>query len=443
MNIVLLTQVTGILKPFAWIMGIILNAIYEFFNLFGIQNIALCIIIFTLVIKMLMLPLTIKQQKFTRLSSKMNPELTKIQEKYKNKKDTESIQRMQAEQQAVYQKYGTTPMGGCLPLIISIPIMFALYKVIYAVPAYVNDIGDLYRSIATAIEGISGHADEITAFLADQGIKNVANNLGTYAVGSTEYTNSLIDILYKFTADNWNAFFNTSIFGGLKSTFTGTVDQIISANRFLGLSILDSPTYKNIGSLLIPIFAVVSQILQTKVSGTAPNQNAKSDDPMAQSSTAMMKIMPLTSGIFCYMLPICVGIYWICSAVFATVQTIFINRYIDKTGIDTLIEKSVEKQTKKNEKLGIAYGNKMAEVAKTSTKAGNPVYENTEYDNTSYKKNNKKKAVSGADYQRSNVSYSSKSIAANANLLAQRASKAEMPAEADNTTAPSNISKEE
>lgn len=440
LNIVLLTQVTGILKPFAWILGIIFNAIYEFFSLFGIRNIALCIIIFTLVVKMLMLPLTIKQQKFTRLSSKMNPELTKIQEKYKNKKDTESMQRMQAEQQAVYQKYGTNPMGGCLPLLISIPIMFALYKVIYAIPAYVTDIGDLYRSIATAVESITGHADEITAFIADQGIKNVANNLGTYAVGSAEYTNSLIDIMYKFTADNWNAFFSTSAFAGLRGAFTGTVEQIISANRFLGLSILDAPSYKSIGSLLIPIFAVASQYAQTKVTGPTPNQNQKSDDPMAQSSNVMMKVMPLMSGVFCYMLPICIGIYWICSAVFTMIQTIFINKYIDKIGVDSIIEKSVAKSVKRNEKLGIEYGNKMAEVAKTATKSSTTTYENKEYDNSSYKKNNKRKAVSGADYKRSTVSYSSSSIAANANLLSQRASKDEAP---ETTEAPEDVNKED
>ena len=67
-------------------MGVILDAIYKFVGLFGIHNLALCIFLFTFVVKMLMLPLTIKQQKFTRLSSKMNPELTKIQEKYKGKK---------------------------------------------------------------------------------------------------------------------------------------------------------------------------------------------------------------------------------------------------------------------------------------------------------------------------------------------------------------------
>ena len=134
MLVTFLTQQGGLLKPFSWIMGIILNAIYEFVSLFGIHNIAICIIIFTIVTRMLMLPMTIKQQKFTKVSSRMNPEIQAISEKYKGKKDPESQRKYQLETQEVYQRYGTTPMGGCLPLLITLPIMFALYRVIYKVP---------------------------------------------------------------------------------------------------------------------------------------------------------------------------------------------------------------------------------------------------------------------------------------------------------------------
>ena len=84
-NSVFLTKQGGFLGPIAWVLGEILNAIYNFVALFGIENIALCIILFTLIVKMLMLPLTIKQQKFSKLSAKMNPEITAINNKYKGK----------------------------------------------------------------------------------------------------------------------------------------------------------------------------------------------------------------------------------------------------------------------------------------------------------------------------------------------------------------------
>ncbi|MCR5429109.1 MAG: YidC/Oxa1 family membrane protein insertase [Lachnospiraceae bacterium] len=399
-------------------MGVILDAIYKFVGLFGIHNLALCIFLFTFVVKMLMLPLTIKQQKFTRLSSKMNPELTKIQEKYKGKKDEESMRRQQAETQEVYAKYGTNPMGGCLPLLISLPIMFALYRVIYAIPAYVGEVGDWYRTVAGAIEGISGHADAITTFVTENGLR-VTNSLSTYALGSTEYTNSLIDILAKFSTANWEAFFQNGTFAAIQGTCTEAVNSIIKANNLFGLNILDTPNFKIIGSLIIPVLAVVTQMIQTKTMNVSQpqKQTKNNDNPMAGSMNTMNTIMPIMSGVFCLMLPIGVGIYWIASALFTILQNIFINRYLDKTDLDAMIEKNVEKANKRKEKLGVVYDNKMAEVAKKSTKT----YENPSYDNTEYKKNNKRKSVSGADYQRSTVSYSAKSIAANANLLSARA----------------------
>ena len=420
-------------------MGVILDAIYKFVGLFGIHNLALCIFLFTFVVKMLMLPLTIKQQKFTRLSSKMNPELTKIQEKYKGKKDEESMRRQQAETQEVYAKYGTNPMGGCLPLLISLPIMFALYRVIYAIPAYVGEVGDWYRTIATAIiDNVPGHADAITTFVTDSGLR-VTNNLATYAVGSTEYTNSLIDLLAKFSTANWDAFFENSSFAALQGTCAETVKSIISANNLFGLNILDTPSFKIIGSLLIPVLAVVTQMIQTKLMTASQPQKKKDDSPMASSMNTMNSIMPIMSGVFCLMLPIGVGIYWIASALFTILQTIFINRYLDKTDLDAMIEKNVEKANKRKEKLGVVYDNKMAEVAKKSTKT----YDNTAYDNTEYKKNNKRKSASGADYQRSTVSYSAKSIAANANLLMARANaKEEAKTESAENTAEKNAAEE-
>jgi YidC/Oxa1 family membrane protein insertase len=84
-----------------------------------------------------MFPLTLKQQKTSRITSIINPEIQKIQAKYKGKKDNDSMQKMQMETQAIYDKYGVSPFGGCLPLLITFPILFALYRIIYAIPKYV------------------------------------------------------------------------------------------------------------------------------------------------------------------------------------------------------------------------------------------------------------------------------------------------------------------
>ena len=421
MATVFLTQVSGVLKPIAWVLGNILNAIYNFISLFGIENIALTIILFTFVVKMLMLPLTIKQQKFTKLSSKMSPELTKIQQKYKGKKDEESLRRQQAETQAVYSKYGASPMGGCLPLLISLPIMFALYRIIYAIPAYVTDIGNLYGNIADNLQKIGGYKESLLTFMSDNslvlsqtsGCSSTVIDLTIYETVPREY---IIDLFTKFNPGNWDSFFSFEAFKELNNpAMLEVVDKIKSINSLFGLSILDTPTWNSI-SVVIPILAVVSQFIQGKLQ-TAVNSSKKSGDDAAQQTTKMMStIMPIMSGAFCLMLPIGVGVYWIASAVFTIIQTLFINKYLDKINVDEMLEKSKEKNIKKQEKLGVSYNNKMAEVAKTK----GLTYNNSsdEFDNSGYKKNSGKKTKkAGADYQRSNVSYSSSSIAANANLL--------------------------
>jgi len=482
LQMVFLTQVEGILGPIAWVLGKILNAIYNFVSLFGIENIALCIVIFTFVVKMLMLPLTIKQQKFTKLQSKMSPELTQIQKKYKGKNDEESLRRQRAETQEVYAKYGASPMGGCLPLLISLPIMFALYRVIYAIPAYVTDIGELYGAVADTIKGTAtsgasifeGYKDTLVGFMKANNLTltqlsgcsskviDISNNIEV----SRE---NLIDIFSKMNKDNWNVFLSSKEFiieevNEAKETITTTVeniffsknlagqqvlingatltisevrDKIISVNSLFGLSILDRPELKSI-SVIIPALAVITQYIQGKLQ-TAINSNKKpSDDPAQQTTKMMSTIMPIMSGVFCLMLPIGVGVYWIASAVFTIIQTIFINKYLEKVNVDDMLEKNKEKNVKRQEKLGVTYNNKMAEVAKT--KGTNYVNNSAEsYDNTGYKKNSKKSnKKAGSDYQRSNVSYSSKSIAANANLLA-RSNAPKKEDTSSNSTALSNI----
>ena len=128
---------TFIIGPVATLLGYIMNGIFWVQSQIGIESIGLCIILFTIVIYMLLMPLTIKQQKFSKLQSKMNPELQAIQKKYKDKRqDQAAMMKMNEETQAVYQKYGVNPMGSCLQLIIQMPILFALYRVIWNIPAY-------------------------------------------------------------------------------------------------------------------------------------------------------------------------------------------------------------------------------------------------------------------------------------------------------------------
>ena len=156
---IFLTQETGFLKPIAWLLGQIFNFLFLFVEKIGIPNIGLCVILFTIIVRLIMMPLTIKQQKFSKLSNMMNPEIQAIQAKYKDKKDNESMMKMNAETKAVYEKYGTSPTGGCLVMLIQLPIMFALYRVIYKIPGYVSSIKAICSNIYDKISSVNGWQD--------------------------------------------------------------------------------------------------------------------------------------------------------------------------------------------------------------------------------------------------------------------------------------------
>ncbi len=126
-----------IIKQLIQLFGYFMGGIMKVLDKVGIYNIALCIVIFTIVTKIVLLPFTIKQQKSSRLTAYIQPELQAIQKKYRGKTDQASQQKMLAEQQAVQEKYGVSMTAGCLPLLLQMPILFALYPVIYRMDQYV------------------------------------------------------------------------------------------------------------------------------------------------------------------------------------------------------------------------------------------------------------------------------------------------------------------
>ncbi len=301
------------LAPISYILGLIMNALYEFLSFFGIANVGLVIILFTFITRGLMIPLTIKQQKYTKLSSKMNPEITKINAKYKGKRDPESMQKMQLETQAVYEKYGASPTAGCLPLLIQLPIMFALYAVIRNIPAYVNDIYKLYEGIANGIVDIPGHVEVLTKAATEVG---VSTTKFTEIASGPMSINHIIDIISKFTSEQWGEL--AEHLPTIQNLIASKSGEIMHINSFIGgLNILDKPGFSFPG-ILIPVLAAGLQFLQTKL--MTANTPTDKDNPMASSMSTMNTVMPLMSGIFCVMLPMGIGLYWVAGSAFAILQ---------------------------------------------------------------------------------------------------------------------------
>ncbi len=136
------------IKPFIWLFSQFMNGIMFLLDKVGIYNITLCIVLFTIVTKMLLLPLTIKQQRSTRLQSVITPEIQALQKKYAGRNDPATQHKMLAEQRAIQEKYGVSTFAGCLPMLIQMPILFALYPVIYRMETYVSYLGTLQTKLS-------------------------------------------------------------------------------------------------------------------------------------------------------------------------------------------------------------------------------------------------------------------------------------------------------
>lgn len=361
-GILLSKNTTFIIGPVSTLLGHLMNGIFNLLNLIGIPNVGLAIIIFTIVIYLLMTPLTIKQQKFSKLSAKMNPEIQSIQAKYKNKKDNASMQALNQETQAVYGKYGVSPTGSCLQLLIQMPILFALYRVIYSMPAYVTQIKEAFFPLVDNLIAQAGSSEFIQAFQnSAMYVKQFSNEL--FTGGNIEYVqNTYIDVLNKATSTEWTSI--SEKFSSLSADVTNTLQNLNQYNNFLGLNIGDSPSYlvkeaiangsylMVVGALAIPILSALTQWLNVKLMPQQP-QSTNGDNPMANSMKTMNMIMPIMSAFFCYTLPAGMGLYWVAGAVVRSIQQVVINRHIDKIDIEEVIKKNVEKNNKKRAKAGL------------------------------------------------------------------------------------------
>ena len=344
---------TPIIGQIAVVMGWIMNAIYKVLDMVGIQNLGLCIIIFSILIYLCMTPLQIKQQKFSKLSAIMQPEIQKIQKKYQGKKDQDSMMKMQEETQAVYQKYGVSATGSCVQLAIQLPILYALYQVIQNIPAYVGSVYNVFNGVCTKILAVDGFTDIINNFITDNKMTRVRQ--------VTDNADSIVDFLYALSPSQWKSLQDISQFSGFSDQISKTASEIQKMQTFGVLNIADQPlSYIKTGSLIliiaalaIPLLSWATQMLNLKLMPQAAPSGNNDNNAMASSMKTMNTVMPLMSAFFCFTFPVGLGIYWIASAVVRSIQQLLINRHLNKMNIDDLVNENMRKMEAKRAKEGL------------------------------------------------------------------------------------------
>jgi len=316
---------------FEWVitrpLGFIMKVIYDL-----VQNYGLAIILFTVVIKLVLLPLNIRSQKAMRKQQKIQPILAEIQKKYAN--DQEKLQR---EMMKLYKENDVSMTGGCLPMIIQMPILFGLYQIIrwplnyligvdWASADAINKVLDIQAKMVEKFPAAIGT-------LKDSTMEQLAN---TSQIQLSSWCETLFG-----KSDPWVVNFN----------FLGLNLAEIPQN---GLNYLMRGDFSNIGVillLLIPILAMFFTWLSTKVtqiqSGTN-NTNQDAGNSAAQMSKSMNIMMPIMTGFFTLTLPSGMGIYWIISSVVQILQQLLLNAYFNKKGDEVVVK--IPENNRKNRK---------------------------------------------------------------------------------------------
>lgn len=404
MEFVLLTQTTGPLGPFAWALGKIFEGIYFVCDKVGIENIGFCIILFTIIVKLILLPMSIKQQKSMKINSIITPEIQAIQKKYENRKDQQSQMEMSQEMNAVYQKYGTSAFGGCGQLLIQMPILFALYRVIMNIPAYVGQVKAYYVEIINNLstsqikEYFDITVSKVSELTTEQ-INNIVDSMSGYRTGKIEVINlgELVEAV------------NTP-------AVTEAYESIREINTFFIYNLSDSPSemFGTIGALalIIPILTGVAQFASTQISMKINNNSSTNkqmeDNPMMSSMKMMNYTFPFMTAFLGWTLASGMGIYWIMTSIVALIQSIFINMYFKNISIDDIVKESQEKARKKREKRGITE-NMISNAATVNTKSINS--------NAANSKDKEEKLQKAMDYYNNNKSSEKNSISARANMV--------------------------
>lgn len=297
-------------------LGFMLKVIYDI-----IQNYGFAIILLTLLIKILVLPLTLKQQKSMTKMQRMQPKLKELQEKYKDDKDRQAQETMK-----LYKEYGVSPMGGCLPLLIQFPILIAFYQVIQKPVQYVLGKSPAEISKLCKVFDISKKASGAQITLAEK-------------MGALNFDFFRID-LSSIPWDELQAFF---------------------AGKMGIVALL---------SLIIPVLACVTTYLTSKVSTSmsnqkeekkeekpqrvlSPDQKTDSGNPGESMTKSMTYFMPIMTLFLTFTFPAALGLYWTVSNVLSMAQTVLLNGYYNKKlaveieAQDRIHEEKIQEKMKK------------------------------------------------------------------------------------------------
>ena len=298
-------------------MGFIIEHIYNL-----VSNYGLAIIIFTILIKLILIPLNIHSQKAMKKQQKIQPLMAELQKKYAN--DQEKLQR---EMMKIYKENNISMTGGCLPMLIQMPILIGLYQVIQKPLSYLAGVDWANASVINEVIRLK------------DAMVNLGYNIGNLANATMEQlaNNSQIQL------SKWAGIVGTQ--GTALEGVSGGVHPWVLNFNFLGhIMALDFSNMSVILLLLIPVLAVIASVISMKVTQAQTGQNQNTEGQAAQMTKSMNLMMPVMTAFFTVTLPAGLGLYWIISSVVQILQQLILNAFLDKKGEEIVVTVPEKKQ---------------------------------------------------------------------------------------------------
>ncbi len=364
--------------PLGWIM----KGCYYVFKNYGIA-----LLVFTLITKLIVFPLSVKQEKSMASIAMLKPKLDELEKKYgKNK------QKLQEEQMALYSETGVNPMASCLPILVMMLILFAMIPVIYGPLTYVSSldkdevkasnqmIKQLHivsaevkahdTTLAELIEGYEADGKDpyeeleglfkdedeypksAKSFKKENGVDNVIdaiklhNDIDTFILDEKYFSQNLIEgrpelMTFVFAQDK------SGEYSDVLSIASNDVEKFSEDfnYEFMGIYLGTTPSWKdNKLSCLVPILSFLLNLLTTIISQYYTKKNNPSAAKMTGSNNAVMYIMPLFSLWITFKYPIGLGIYWCFSSLFSIIQMIILKKIYTPEHVAELVEKDMAKK---------------------------------------------------------------------------------------------------
>lgn len=356
--------------PFGWIMKLCYLLV---------KNYGVALVLFTFITKILLFPLTIKQQKSTAKTAKINPKIQELKKKYGNNQE-----KYNEELTKLYAENDISMTGGCLPMLVNFILLFAMIEIIYAPLTYVTDVnkdkvekaGGLVSNLMTVSTEIKAGDDDLNTyseiktakgdvykFITDEDNSKQFKLTGKLSDGDLKEVVGILDEnpgLDEYFADEDKVTPNLRtrpqllIFRILEDGKGDFLDQEIKDTaadfnyEMFGVFLGDYPSWKS-KLVLIPILSLVFQLLVTVIS----QYFTKKNNPGVQMGGAMnilLYVMPLISFWIAFRFPAGIGIYWIAQSIFILIQTIIVNKIYTPEYIDKLNAKDAAKRKKKGKK---------------------------------------------------------------------------------------------